>query len=101
MKFLEQRPILEHFDRLTTTAPTWVATVAGERLCLDDQGVQEKLLKVAYKERGAKDALIYFLMVASPCGTQAFATWTNGPQNNTAKLFFQKVFEPFGNAVMR
>ena len=101
MKFLEQRPILEHFDRLAATSPTWVATVAGERLCLDDQGVQDQVLKVVQKEHVTKDPLIKFLMVASPCGTQAFATWTRGPQNSTAKIFFEKVFEPFGDAVMR
>ena len=101
MKFLDQRPPLEHFDRNETTAPTWVATVAEKRLCLDDQGVRDQLLKVIYKEKGAKDSLLKFLMVASPCGTQVFATWTRGPPHGTAKLFFKKVFEPFGDDVVR
>lgn len=58
MMFLEERPVLLDFDRLDEMAPTWVATVAGERECLDDQGVRDQLLKVVYKERGAKDALL-------------------------------------------
>ena len=99
MKFLEERPILEHFDRVDETAPTWVATVAEERLCLDDQA--DKVHKAVLRERAAKDPLIKFLMVTSPCGTQVFVTWAKGLQHCTAKLFFKKVFEPFGDEVVR
>jgi hypothetical protein len=101
MKFLEERPCLEQFERVDGTAPTWVATVADERLCVDDQ-IRDRLKRAAHKELGnTKDPLIKILMVTSPNGTQVFATWTRGLQNNVAKLFFKKVFEPFGDGVVR
>ncbi len=93
MKFLTERPCLEHVDRVDTTALSWVATIADEGLGLHDQGIRDQLLKVGHKERGAKNPLLKLLMVTSPNGTQAFATWTRGIQNSVAKMFFKKVFD--------
>jgi hypothetical protein len=101
MKFLTERPCLEHVDRVDTTALSWVATIADEGLGLHDQGVRDQLLKVGHKERGAKNPLLKLLMVTSPNGTQAFTTWTRGIQNSVAKLFFKKVFEPFGDEAVK
>ena len=77
MKFLEQRPLLETFERINMTAPTWVATIADERLCMDDH-VRDQLRKAVVREGIAKYPLLKLLMVTSPNGTRAFATWTNG-----------------------
>ena len=101
MKFLEEKPCLEQIERVGINAPTWVATVADERLCVDDQ-IAEYLMGVVHKERNnSKNPLIKILMVTSPNGTQAFATWTKGVQNSVAKVFFNKVFEPFGDGVVK
>ena len=51
MKFLEERPCLEQIERVDATAPTWVATVADERLCVDDQ-IADYLMRVVHKELG-------------------------------------------------
>ena len=97
MKYLEQRPCVEQIERADNTAPTWVATVADERLCDHDQ-IRDAVKRVLHKEIGnAKNPLRYFLMVSGPIGTQFFATWTRGIQNNVAKIFVKKVFEPFGD----
>ena len=101
MQFLEERPCLEQIERVDATAPTWVATVADERLCVDDQ-IADYLMRVVHKELGnIRNPLIKILMVTSPNGTQAFATWTRGLQNSVAKQFFNKVFEPFGDGVVK
>ena len=96
MKFLEERPCVEQIERTDTTAPTWVATVADERLNDHDQ-IREPVKRVLLKELGAKNPLLYILMVTGPNGTQVFATWTRFIQSSQAKLFFKKVFEPFGD----
>ena len=101
MKFLEQRPLLEKIEKIDETAPTWVATIADERLRIDDEAILGQLLLVLQKERIVKSPLLKFLMVTSPNGTQAFATWTRGLQNSSAKKFFRKVFEPFGHEAMK
>ena len=90
MNFLEQRPVVEDFEKIDETAPSWVATVANERLCVKDPAIREPLLKAVTKERCASDPLIKFLFVFSPNGTQAFVTWKKGLQNSSAKLFFKK-----------
>ena len=46
----EQRPLLEHVESVDEKAPTWVATVADERVCLDDQAIRDKLKKALQKE---------------------------------------------------
>ena len=101
MNFLEQRPVVEDFEKIDETAPSWVATVANERLCVKDPAIREPLLKAVTKERCASDPLIKFLFVFSPNGTQAFVTWKKGLQNSSAKLFFKKVFQPFGDHIVR
>ena len=101
MKFLEQRPLLEKIEKIDETAPTWVATIADERLRIDDEAILGQLLLVMQKERIVKSPLLKFLMVTSPNGTQAFATWTRLIQNSQAKQFFKKVFEPFGDKAMK
>ena len=101
MKFLEERHCLEQIERVGTTAPTWVATVADKPLCLNNQ-TEEYLKALVHREHGnMKHPLVKILMVTSPNGTQVFATWTNGLPNTTAKLFFKKVFEPFGDEVVK
>ena len=101
MKFLEERPCVEYVERVDETAPTWVATVADERLCIDDQAISNQLEKAVQKERYTKSPLLKFLMVTSPNGTQAFATWTGGLGQTLVKRFFKKVFEPFGDGVVK
>ena len=100
MKFLEERPCVEHFERVDETAPTWVATVADERLNFHDQ-IHDPVKRVLHKEIGSKNPLRYTLMVTGPNGTQVFATWTRGLGHTLARRFFKKVFEPFGDEAVK